>query len=81
MTLGIARRYLNLMVDFMVVKVPSSYNMILGRILMRTKKVVLLTYHLVLKFPTEEEVGEVRGDQIMTHEYYLAPIRDNIAKV
>lgn len=42
---------------------------------MRTTRAVLSTYHLLLKFPTKEKVGEVRGDQIMARESYLTAVR------
>ena len=32
------------------------------------------TYHLLLKFPTEHGIGEVRGDQVATRECYLASL-------
>ena len=28
-------------------------------------------YHLMIKFPTEYGVGEVRGDQVVVHECYI----------
>ena len=30
------------------------------------------TYHLMIKFPTEYGVGEVKGDQMATCECYIA---------
>ena len=30
------------------------------------------TYHLMIKFPIEYGVGEVRGDQVATRECYIA---------
>ena len=30
------------------------------------------TYHLMIKFPTEYEVREVRGDQVAAHKCYIA---------
>ena len=30
------------------------------------------TYHMMIKFPTEYGVGEVRGDQVAAQEYYIA---------
>ena len=30
------------------------------------------TYHLMVKFPTEYGVGEVRGDQVATQKCYIA---------
>ena len=35
------------------------------------------TYHLIIKFPTKYEVGEVRGDQVATHECYIAMLEMN----
>lgn len=43
MTLGTMPKHLNLMIDFMVIKVPSVYKMVLGRLYMRMEKVVLST--------------------------------------
>lgn len=40
MTLGTNPRHLILMIDFMVVKVPSTYNMILGRSTMRMTEAI-----------------------------------------
>ncbi|RZR87909.1 hypothetical protein BHM03_00015382 [Ensete ventricosum] len=50
-----------LMVSFMVVKLPSAYNAIIGPTLNRLKAVVS-TYHRLMKFPTRAGVGEVRSD-------------------
>ena len=33
---------------------------------------VTSTYHLMIKFPTEYRVGEVRGDQMVAHKCYIA---------
>ena len=30
------------------------------------------TYHLIIKFPTEYGVGELRGNQVAAREYYIA---------
>ena len=30
------------------------------------------TYHLIIKFPIEYEVGEVRGDQVVARKCYIA---------
>lgn len=73
--LGISPYHLNLMIDFIVVKVPSEYNMSLGRQFMRIAKEVLSTYHLVMKFPTKKGIGEVRSNQIIARKCYLAVVR------
>ncbi|KAK3039298.1 hypothetical protein RJ639_026682 [Escallonia herrerae] len=48
----------NFMLDFVVVKVPSAYNAILGRPALNQLQVVVSTYHLKMKFPTEHGIGE-----------------------
>ena len=49
-------------VTFLVVDCSSAYNAILGRPTVNSWKTVTLTYHLMIKFPTENGVGEVRGN-------------------
>ncbi|KAK3043812.1 hypothetical protein RJ639_000511 [Escallonia herrerae] len=56
-------------IDFLIVKVKSSYNGILGRAGLNKLQVVALTYHLVMKFPTPNGVGIVRGDQTLARKY------------
>ncbi|KAK3016570.1 hypothetical protein RJ639_007070 [Escallonia herrerae] len=53
----------NFILDFVVVKVPSAYNGILGRPAVNRLQAVVSTYHLKMKFPMEHEIGEVKGDQ------------------
>ena len=57
---------------FLVVDCSSAYNAILGRPTLNSRKVVTSTYHLMIKFPTEYEVGEVRGNQVVARECYTA---------
>ncbi|KAJ8512769.1 hypothetical protein OPV22_003203 [Ensete ventricosum] len=51
----------SLMVSFMVVKLPSAYNAIIGRPTLNRLKAVVSTYHWLLKFPTRAGVGEVQS--------------------
>ncbi|KAK3003531.1 hypothetical protein RJ639_018380 [Escallonia herrerae] len=60
----------NLMLDFVVVKVPSAYNAILGRPALNRLQAVVSTYHLKMKFPTEHGIGEVKGDQTTARQCY-----------
>ena len=57
---------------FLVVDCSSACNAILGRPTLNSWKAVTSTYHLMIKFPTEYGVGEVRGNQVVAHECYIA---------
>ena len=59
-------------VTFLVVDCLSIYNVILGWPNLNSWKVVTSTYHLMIKFSTKYEVGEVRRDQVTAHERYIA---------
>ena len=59
-------------VMFLVVDCLSAYNAILGHPTLNSWKVVTSTYHLMIKFPTKYRVGEVRGDQVVVCECYIA---------
>ena len=55
-----------------MVDCPSSYNVIIGRPTLKRWKVATSTYCLKVKFPTENGVGEVKGDQVLSRECYQA---------
>ena len=59
-------------VTFLVVDCSFSYNAILGRHTLNSWKVVTSTYHLMIKFPTDYCVGELRGNQVAAHECYVS---------
>ena len=59
-------------VTFLVIDYSFAYNAILGRPPLNSWKVVTSTYHLMIKFPIEYGVGEVRRDQMAEHECYIA---------
>ena len=59
-------------VTFLVVDYSSVYNGILGRPTLNSYKAATLTYHLMIKFPTEYGIGELREDQVATRECYIA---------
>lgn len=71
MTLGITPRHLNLKINFLVINVPSVYNMILSRPCMKMAKALLFTYHLVMKFPIKAGIGEVRGNHLRARDIIL----------
>ena len=53
-----------------MVKAPSAYNAILGRPGLNALRAVVSTYHLKSKFPTNQGIGEVRGDQALARHCY-----------
>ncbi|XP_010263152.1 PREDICTED: uncharacterized protein LOC104601493 [Nelumbo nucifera] len=48
--------------EFLVVATPSPYNTILSPPILHTLRAIVLTYHLVVKFPTDTGIGVLRGD-------------------
>ena len=59
-------------VTFLVVDCSFAYNAILGRPTLNSWKAVTSTYHLMIKFPTNYGVGELRGNQVAARECYIA---------
>ena len=59
-------------VIFLVVDCSSAYNAILGRPTLNSWKAVTLTYHLMIKFLIDYGVGELRGNQVVARECYVA---------
>ncbi|XP_065630936.1 uncharacterized protein LOC136068134 [Quercus suber] len=58
--------------NFLVMDSPSSYNVIIGQPTLNLWKAATSTFCLKVKFPTEQGVGEVKGDQILARECYQA---------
>ena len=58
--------------NFLVVDSPSSYNVIIGRPTLNRWKAATSTYCLKVKFPTEQVVEEIKGDQVLARECYQA---------
>ena len=59
-------------VTFLVVNCLSAYNDILRQPTLNSWKAAISTYHLMIKFPTDYEIGELQGDQVAAHECYIA---------
>lgn len=69
------------MVDFLVVKAPSLYNVILGHPTLNNLRAVTFTYHLKMKFPTDLRLGEVHGKQLLARECYTRELRHEVKVV
>uniref|UniRef100_A0A2N9IPA1 Uncharacterized protein n=1 Tax=Fagus sylvatica TaxID=28930 RepID=A0A2N9IPA1_FAGSY len=61
-------------VEFLVVDCPSAYNVIIGRPTLNKLRAVTSTYHLLVRFPTEHGIGELKGDQATARECYFASL-------
>ena len=62
-------------IKFLIVDAPSTYNMLLGRPSLNAIRAIPSTYHMVVKFHTENGVGMVRGDQRVARECYLTSMK------
>lgn len=75
MTVGTHPCQVTKAVDFLIVDCPSAYNVIVRRPTLNKMKAITSTYHLLMHFPTEKGVGEVRGVQTMAQECYMASLK------
>nr|XP_027103133.1 uncharacterized protein LOC113724429 [Coffea arabica] len=74
-TVGVSLRCRTVLVNFAVVKEPSSYNMILRRPTLNALRAVCSTLHLSMKFPTPAGVAEVLGDLEVARACYIATLK------
>ena len=69
-------------IKFLIVDAPSAYNRLLGRPSLNAIRAIPSAYHMVIKFPMDNGVGMVQGDQLVARECYLASMKqkavDNI---
>ncbi|PON71845.1 hypothetical protein PanWU01x14_070320, partial [Parasponia andersonii] len=49
---------------------PSAFNALLRRLILKELRAVTSIYHLAMKFPTQQGVGEVCGNQYDTRTCY-----------
>ena len=62
-------------IRFLIVDSPSTYNILLVRPSLNAIRVVPSACHMVIKFPTANGVGMVRGDQRVAKECYSASMK------
>ncbi|KAM6559184.1 hypothetical protein CsatA_028423 [Cannabis sativa] len=70
LTVGQAQKSITIMAQFLVLDVPSAFNVMLGRPALYDLKVVTSIFHSCLKFPTKNGVGCLRGNQQAARECY-----------
>ena len=69
MTIGQEPCEVTQMLNFLVIKAVSSYNAILGRTGISAFQDIASTYHLKIKFPSRNGVGQEKGDQQLARRY------------
>ncbi|XP_028127094.1 uncharacterized protein LOC114323635 [Camellia sinensis] len=68
-------------VEFWILKVPSTYNLILGKGWLHAMQAVTSTYHQVMRFPSAMgEVEEIWGDQVMLKQCFVVVNGSRAAK-
>ena len=75
MTVGEYPRESCVMADFLVIDQSSAFNVVLDRLSLRALKVSTSIYHLLMKFPTLNGIGQVRGNQEEARRYYNQAVR------
>ena len=75
MTMGQEPCEVTQMLNFLVIKAVSSYNAILGRTGISAFQAIASTYHLKIKFPSRNGVGQEKGDQQLARSCYVAALR------
>ena len=58
-------------ITFLMVDYSSTYNAILERPTLNSWKAVTSTYHLMIKFPTDYRIGELRRNQVAARKCYI----------
>ncbi|KAL2243569.1 UNVERIFIED_CONTAM: hypothetical protein Sindi_0474900, partial [Sesamum indicum] len=74
-SIGVEPRRRTLMVKFLVVDTPFTYNVILGRPGLNSFQAVVSTYHMKMKCPTENGVGEVSCDKKEARKCYNLTVK------
>ncbi|KAL0313454.1 UNVERIFIED_CONTAM: Transposon Ty3-G Gag-Pol polyprotein [Sesamum radiatum] len=75
LTMGPGTTWKTCMLKFLVVDVPSAYNVILGGPTLTAFQAVISIYHMKIKFPTPGGVGEVQGNHLQSRKCYVEAIR------
>ncbi|KAL0449449.1 UNVERIFIED_CONTAM: hypothetical protein Slati_1501300 [Sesamum latifolium] len=83
LTMGRGTTRKTCLLKFLVVDVPSAYNVILGRPTLNTFQAVVSTYHMKIKFPTpKRNLGQSSQDQsYYRYESSYLPQRSTKAKI
>ncbi|KAL0445714.1 UNVERIFIED_CONTAM: hypothetical protein Slati_1699300 [Sesamum latifolium] len=75
LTMGTGNTRRTCILKFLVVDVPSAYNVILERPTFNAFQAVISTYHMKIKFSTPGVVGEVQGNHLQSRKCYVEAVR------
>ena len=76
MTMGDYPRQFCVMTDFLVINQLLAFNVVLGRPSLRALKAITSIYHMLMKFPTLNGIGQVHGNQNEVRECYNQAVRN-----
>jgi hypothetical protein len=75
-TAGTVPHQATIMVRILLIDQPSAYNAIIGRAALNGLRAITSTPHLKMKFPTDQRVVEVKGDQWVARQCYNVALKD-----
>ncbi|KAL0407916.1 UNVERIFIED_CONTAM: hypothetical protein Sradi_1726000 [Sesamum radiatum] len=75
LTLGTSPLQKTCLLKFLVVDIPSAYNVILGRPTLNAFRAIISTYHMKIKFPVVEGVGKAQADILQARRCYVEAIK------
>ncbi|KAL0313598.1 UNVERIFIED_CONTAM: hypothetical protein Sradi_5759100 [Sesamum radiatum] len=74
LTMGAGTTHKTCVLKFLIVDVPSTYNVILGRPTLNAFHAVISTYYMKIKFPTLRGVEEVQGNYLQSRKCYVEAV-------
>ncbi|KAL0400437.1 UNVERIFIED_CONTAM: hypothetical protein Slati_4073600 [Sesamum latifolium] len=75
LTLGTSPLRKTCLLKFLVVDIPSTYNLILGRPTLNAFRAIISTYHMKIKFLVVGGVGEAPTDILQARKCYIEAIK------
>lgn len=74
-TIGKDPKHWMMILDFYIIDSTSPYNIMLGIEWLTPNKAIYSSYHLAIKFPTENRFAEVWGDQKVSKDCMKVEVR------
>ncbi|GLT32924.1 hypothetical protein SLA2020_075540 [Shorea laevis] len=71
---GSGQMYVTPSVRFLVVKMPSSFNIVIGRPTLTELRAIVSQFHLCMKFPTPMGVATLKGNQEVARHCYMTSV-------